>query len=84
MCVRNKTKNVNSNVFNIRIGINEPNIFKKHIPWNSKCKFDGKIYNLNRNWNNEKCRCESKNPIKHHVCKKDYVWSPSACACEID
>ena len=26
-----------------------------------KCKFDGRKYNLNQNWNKELCRCECKN-----------------------
>ena len=25
-----------------------------------------------------------KNPIKNHICKKDYLWNPSTCACEND
>ena len=25
-----------------------------------------------------------QSPIKHHVCKKNFVWNPSTCACEIN
>ena len=25
---------------------------------------------------------ECKNPRKYHMCKKDYIWNPSACTCE--
>lgn len=34
-------------------------------------------------WNNI-CQCESEKPIKHRVCKQEYVWNPSTCASEID
>ena len=29
--------------------------------------------------NNDKCQWECK---KHHTCKKEYVWNPSACICK--
>ena len=29
------------------------------------------------------CWCESKNPIKHYVCEKDYIWNPCSSACKI-
>ena len=32
------------------------------------CKFDSIM-------NNDKCRCECKNPKEHHVCKKNYSWN---------
>ena len=25
-----------------------------------------------------------KNPIKNHICKKDYLWNPSTCTCKND
>ena len=25
------------------------------------------------------CKRERKNPGKHLVCRKDYIWNPSAC-----
>ena len=34
--------------------------------------------------NTDKCWCEFKNTIKHHVCKKDYIWNPSTCNCQFD
>ena len=30
------------------------------------------------------CWCECKNPIKKSLCKNDYVWNSSTCACEIN
>ena len=43
-----------------------------------------KSCNSNQKWNKELCQCECKNPIKYHVCEKDYVSNPSTRACEID
>ena len=37
--------------------------FKKNIPCECKCKFDGRKCNLNQNWNKDKCRCEYINII---------------------
>ena len=42
-------------------------------------KFDGKKYNSNQWWNNDKCPFECK---KHHICKKDYIWNPATCSCK--
>ena len=33
-------------------------------------------------WNNDKCRCECKNPKKQCMCKKDYIWNPGIYSCE--
>ena len=54
----------------------------KHNSCDCKCKFDGRKCNSNKKWNKKLCRYECKNPIKD-VCKKDYVWNPSKCTCEI-
>ena len=45
-------------------------ILTKHISFECKCKFgDGKC-NSNQKWNNDKCRCDSKNLKEHDACKK--------------
>ena len=36
------------------IGINESKTLTRHISWKCKCKCDGKKYNSNQNWNNNK------------------------------
>ena len=33
-----------------------------------RCKFDDRVLKVNQNWNNDKCQCECKTPIKHSVC----------------
>ena len=48
---------------------------------NSKCKCKCKC-NSNQNWNNDKYRCECKNPKENNACEKDYVWNPATHICE--
>ena len=45
-------------------GVNESKTSAKHISCKCKCKFDGRKFNSNQKWNNDKCRCECKNPKK--------------------
>lgn len=47
-------------------------------------KSDGRKCNSGQKWNNDNCRFEGKNPIKHCVFKEDYTWSHNTCAYEID
>ena len=72
MCVRNKTENANINAFNMTTRINELKTLTKHISSKFKFKFDGIKCNSNQKWGNCKCRCEFKNPIKHHVWERHY------------
>ena len=53
-----------------------------HISCKCKCKFDGRICNSNRKWNNDKCQCECKNSKEHNACEKDYVWNFVTCTFE--
>ena len=61
-------------MFNMITGINA-----KHISCECKSKFNGRNFNLDQWWNNDKCQCECKN---RHVFEKDYVWNPATCNCE--
>ena len=79
LCVPNKLKDLNLIMFNMIKGINESKILIKHISCEWKRKFDGRKYNSNQKWNNDKCRCDRK---KHHICQKDYIWNPATCSCE--
>ena len=47
-------------MFSTVTGINESKTFAKDTPCKCKCKFDGRKYNSNQKWNNDKCWCESK------------------------
>ena len=37
------------------------------MSWKQHCKFDGRKFNSDQWWNNDKCLCECK---KRHVCEK--------------
>ena len=52
----------------------------KYTPCKFKCKFYGRKCRSNQKWNDNKCRCECKNPKEHHVCKKGYTWNPAVCS----
>ena len=77
--VPNKTEDLNLSVFEMITGINEWKTLTKYISCKCKCEFDGRKYNSDQWWNNDKFWCEC---IKHHVCEKDYIWNPSTCNCE--
>ena len=72
MCSK-QNRNLNLSVFNMITGINESEILTKDISCESKCKFDGRKCNSNQKWNNDKYRCEYKNPKEHNTFEKDYI-----------
>ena len=65
-------------------GANESKTLPKHISCKCKCKFDGRKYNSNQKWNNDKCLCEYKDPKEYHNVwiKIGYIWNPATCNCE--
>ena len=77
-CVPNKTKGLNLHVFNMITEINESRSLTNHISCKYECAFDDRKCNFNQNWNNDKYRCECKNP-KEHQCKKGYFWNTAKC-----
>ena len=44
-------------------GINESKTLRNHISCEFKYRIDGKKFNFNESWNNDKCRCECKKTI---------------------
>ena len=60
-------------------GINEFKTLTKHISCECKCIFDGRKYNSDQWWNNDKNRCEIK---QRHICEKDYIWNLGTCNCK--
>ena len=60
ICVPDKIKNTNVEVFNIMLRTNET----RHIKWHKACKCicrrDESICNNKQRWNDDKCRCECK------------------------
>ena len=57
--------------------INESKTVTKDISCKCKCRFDGRKYNSDQWWNNDKCRCECK---ERYVCEKDYARNPAKCS----
>ena len=66
----NETEDLKLHFFNMITEINKSKTLTKHISCKCECKFNYKKYNLNQNWNNDKCRRECKNPKEHCVCEK--------------
>ena len=81
MCSK-QNKDLNLSVFNMFTGINESEILTKHRSCECKCKISSRKCNSNQKWNNDKCRCEFKNPKEHHLWEKDYIWNPVTCSCK--
>ena len=79
VCVPNKTEDSNLSVFNIITEKNESKTLTKHISCECKGKFDGRKWNSNQKWNNDKCR----SGCKKHICEKDYIWNPATCSCKL-
>ena len=64
--------------------INQSKILTEHFTCNCTRKVDDRKCNFDKKCRNGKCQCEYKNPITNSVCKKVYVWNPSACFWESD
>ena len=69
------SKHFNLSVSNMITGINESKTLTKDISRGCKCKFDGKKYNSNQKWNNDKCQYECNNLKKRYVRKRLYLES---------
>ena len=82
VCVLNKREDLNLSVFNMITGVNESKMLTKHISCECKCKFDGRKYNSNQEWNNGKCRCQDQNQKEDNTCEKDNIQNPTTCSCE--
>ena len=49
------------------------------------CKLNVAVCNSKQIWNDDKCRCESKEDLVDKiVCDKGFSWNPSNCECECD
>ena len=63
MCVPDVVKNFDLRVFNLLLRANETTGIKWHETWKCKCRLDASVCNYKHRWNNDKCRCESKELI---------------------
>ena len=50
--------------------ISEVNTSIRQISCDCKCKSNDKKCNSDQRWDSDKCQCECKKTIKHHICKK--------------
>lgn len=53
--------------------IDESKTLLKQISRTWRCKFDDRKCDVKQKCNNDKSQCECKSPIKHCVCKEDFV-----------
>ena len=84
ICVPNQIKKTNVKVFNLMSRTNETRHIKWHKTYKCKCKLDASICNNKQRWNDDKCRCESKELIDKGMCGEGFIWNPSNCDCECD
>ena len=82
LCVPDVVKNINLQVFNLISRTNETRHIKFHETCKYKCRLDASIGNNKQRWNEDKCRCESKELIDKGGCDKGFIWNPSSCECE--
>ena len=58
----------------------------KHIKWQESCKYECKlnssVCNNKQRWNEDKCRCESKELVDKQECDKRFIFNPSTCNCQ--
>ena len=79
ICLPWKIENVNLKLFNI---INKINVLKKLMKHNSSellSNFVGRKCNSIQKQNDRECLWQYKKPVKHGICKQDYIWNPSIC-----
>ena len=55
VCVPNRTEYLNLSIFDMITGENKSKTLTKDISCECKCRFDGRKYNLDQWWNNDKC-----------------------------
>ena len=84
LCVPDVAKNLSVKVFNQISRTNETRHIKWHEACKYKCRLDASICNNKQRWNDDKCRCESKELIDKGVCNKGSILNPSICEYECD
>ena len=82
MYVPDVVKTLNVKVLNLILRTNEIRYIKWHEACKCKCRLDISVCNNKKRWNNNKCRCESKELIDKGVFDEGFIWNPSNCECE--
>ena len=73
---------LNVKVLNLISRTNETRYIIWHKTCKCKCRLDTSVCNNKKRWNNNKCRCESKELIDKGVFDEGFIWNPSNCECE--
>ena len=84
ICVPNTIKNINVKIFNLISRTNETRHIEWHKTCNCKCSLNVSVCNNKQRWNEDKCRCESKELIDKGMCDEGFIWNQSNCECECD
>ena len=73
---------LNVKVLNLISRTNETRYKIWHETCKCKCRLVTSVCNNKKRWNNNKCRCESKELIGKGVFDEGFIWNPSNCECE--
>ena len=85
LCIPDVIKKINVKVFNLMSRINETRQILLHKTCKCVCKLSVAVCNSKQIWNDDKCRCESREDLVNKiVCYKGYIWNPSNFACVCD
>ena len=84
LCVPDDVKNINLEVFNLMSRTNETRYIKFCRICKYKSRLNASICNNKQRWNEDKCRCESKELIDKGSRDKGFIWNLSNCECECD
>ena len=83
LCAPDLVKNMNIKVFNLMSTAIETRQVKWYEACKCKCRLDASVCNNKQRWNDDKCRCESKELINKGICDKGFVWNLSNCECDM-
>lgn len=82
VCVLNKVKNKNAEVFNLISGISKTIYLVQHQSSERKCRLNESVCNSNQKKNLGDGRCECKE-LDGWDSRKNYLkWNPITCGCE--
>ena len=84
LCVPDVNKNIKIKVFDLMSGTNETRHITSNETWKCKCRLDASVCNNKQRWNNDNCRCESKELIDKEMCDEGFIWNPSNGEFECD
>lgn len=73
---------MNVRVFVMIAGSNETKSLVKRVLCDCRCKLNSNESKSKQKWDKGQCRCKCKIQLKKQICKENYVWRRSKCACE--